>query len=333
MTECLDDAVLLGFAEHRLAPAIADHVERHIDACSACRRLLAMLAPTEAAPGGPASGWDVGSVVADRWALEALLGEGGMGRVFRARDESTGESVALKLMQSDTLEHAQRFAREAQLSARVLHPNVLSVREAITIDHAGTLALVMELLHGESLEQRLRRVGALELVEVKRIALDLSRAAGAAHAQGIVHRDIKPANVFLEASGRLRLLDFGLAKAFTTHPALSTLMRLTESGTVLGTPSYMAPEQVRGESDIDARADVWSLGAVVYRLLSGRPPVVGKSYGEIFRRMSEPIPPLAALRADLPSSLAPVVEFALAHDREARPANGEAFARELAAAW
>ena len=333
MTECLDDALLLGFAEHRVDEATADRVERHIDACSACRRLLAMLAPTEATHGGQPGCWDVGSVIADRFALEALLGEGGMGRVFRARDEVTGESVALKLMQSDTREHAQRFAREAQLSARIEHPNVLRVRQAIAVDATGTLALLMDLLSGESLEQRLRRSGPLELDEVRRIALDLSRAAGAAHAQGIVHRDLKPANVFLEASGRVRLLDFGLAKAFATHPTLSTLMRLTESGAVLGTPSYMAPEQVLGDSDIDARADVWSLGAVLYRLLSGRPPVVGKSYGEIFRRMSEPIPPLSALRVEPPAAVVRVVERALARDRAARPGNGAELADQLERAW
>lgn len=333
MNECLDDALLLGFAEHRVDEATADRVERHIDACSACRRLLAMLAPTEVPHGGQPGCWDVGSVIADRFALEALLGEGGMGRVFRARDGVTGESVALKLMQSDTREHAQRFAREAQLSARIEHPNVLRVRQTIAVDATGTLALVMDLLSGESLEQRLRRSEPLKLDEVRRIALDLSRAAGAAHAQGIVHRDIKPANIVLSIQGCehdfVKVLDFGLAKS----KAEAVTEHITITGAALGTPAFMAPETAAGKPNIDGRADIYSLGCVAYYLLTGELvfPEKDSLSMALAHVNTPPPPPSTRTEVAVPAALDRLILQCLAKDPAARPQSCRQLSAALAA--
>ncbi len=333
MNECLDDALLLGFVERRLDVATTVRVESHIDACSACRRLLAMLAPTELPSSASAPAADVESALEQSYAIEEVIGEGAMGRVYAARDRSSGERVALKVLRADAPELSRRFTREAALMRQISHPNVVAVRQVVEVGEGSTLALVMDLLSGRSLEDHLREAPALTVSEAIRIGICLAQAAGAAHARGIVHRDIKPANVFLEhaADGppRVRLLDFGLAKLFRVHPTASTLGRLTASGAVLGTPAYMAPEQVRGESDIDPRADVWAVAAVLYRLLAGRAPVVGSSFAEIFRRVSEPIVPLESLRTDTPAALCRVVARALQVERDARPADGNALAAEL----
>ena len=333
MSECLDDELLLGFVERRLDLETTARVEDHIDACAACRRLLAMLAPTEAPSSGSEHASEGEDSVVEGYAMEEVIGEGAMGRVFAARDRQTGERVAVKVMRADARELVERFAREAAFMAQVSHPNVVGIRRVVEVGTGGTLALVMDLLEGRTLEDQLQEAPALSVAEAGRIGICLARAAGAAHAHGIIHRDIKPANVFLETASdgpaRVRLLDFGLAKLFRVHPTASTLGRLTASGAVLGTPAYMAPEQVRGDSDIDPRADVWAVAAVIYRLLAGRAPVVGRGFADIFRRVGEPIAPVESLRPETPPAICRVIGRALAVDREARPADGNALASEL----
>lgn len=319
MSECLDDAVLLGFVEQRLDGPTAARVERHIDACGACRRLLAMLAPRETR----------GRTLDGRWLLEEPIGVGSMGRVFAARDTQSGERVAVKLMRDGVPAQLERFAREAELLKRIAHPGVVGIREVLELDDG--LALVMDLLEGISLEVHLTKRERETAGEARRIGIALAEAAGAAHAVGIVHRDVKPANVFLERGEppRVRLLDFGLAKLIRADSAASTIGRLTASGTAIGTPAYMAPEQVRGEKDVDARADVWGVAAVMYRMLAGRAPVEGRSFGEVFRRLQAPVTPLGNVRPDVPAALCRVVDRALSLDREQRPADGTALARQL----
>ncbi len=268
------------------------------------------------------------------------LGAGGMGVVYRARDRVLGRDVALKLVLP---EHAgdttarQRFLREARAAAVLTHPGIAAVYEAgeAAADESGgpaPLYIAEELVEGETLAERLRR-GPLEFAEVLRLGAQMAEALGEAHARGVVHRDVKPSNLMVTADGRLKVLDFGLARrhVWDAEPVASqaeTLSR-TAPGVVVGTPAYMAPEQIAGEA-VDARADVYGAGAVLYELLAGRPPFTGASTAEVFRRsLTETPRPIAELRADVPPALAAVVTRALSRDPRERPADGRALAGDL----
>jgi serine/threonine protein kinase/tetratricopeptide (TPR) repeat protein len=268
------------------------------------------------------------------------LGTGGMGVVYRARDRVLGRDVALKLVRP---EHAgdsaarQRFLREARAAAVLTHPGIAAVYEAGEAASeepggSGLLYIAEELVEGETLAERLRR-GPLEIEEVRRLGAQMADALGEAHARGIVHRDVKPSNLMLTPDGRLKVLDFGLARrhAPSGEPAASeaeTLSR-TAPGLIVGTPAYMAPEQIAGEA-VDARADVYSAGCVLYELLSGRPPFTGASTAEVLRRsLTEAPRPIVELREDVPPPLAAVVTRALARDPRERPADGRALATAL----
>ena len=227
------------------------------------------------------------------------LGSGGMGVVYRARDRVLGRDVALKLVLP---EHAgdstarQRFLREARAAAVLTHPGIATVYEAgeAAADEAGgptPLYIAEELVEGETLAERLRR-GPLEVPEVLRLGEQMADALGEAHARGIVHRDVKPSNLMLTPDGRLKVLDFGLARrhVWGGEPGASeaeTLSRTTP-GLIVGTPAYMAPEQIAGEA-VDARADVYSGGCVLYELLSGRPPFTGANTAEVLRRSTSAV--------------------------------------------
>src|SRR5581483_3887523 len=191
----------------------------------------------------------------------AVLGAGGMGIVFRAEDTQLNRAVALKVMLpklAGTEGARQRFVREAQAAAGVKHDHVVSVYQVG--EDRDVPFLAMELLLGESLDQRLRREGKLPLVEVLRLGREIALGLAAAHQRGLIHRDIKPANLWLEAeTGRVKLLDFGLARA------VGQGNQLTQQGAIIGTPAYMAPEQGQGKS-LDHRCDLFSLGCVLYRL-------------------------------------------------------------------
>ena len=268
------------------------------------------------------------------------LGSGGMGVVYRARDRVLGRDVALKLVRP---EHAsdsvarQRFLREARAAAVLTHPGIAAVYEAgeaAAGEPGGSAPLYIaeELVEGETLAQRLRR-GPLETEEVLRLGEQMADALGEAHARGIVHRDVKPSNLMVTPDGRLKVLDFGLARRhlWGGEPGASeaeTWSR-TAPGLIIGTPAYMAPEQIGGEA-VDARADVYSAGCVLYELLSGRPPFTGASTAEVLRRcLTETPRPIEELREGVPASLAGVVARALARDRDERPADGRALAAAL----
>src|ERR1700675_2222957 len=218
----------------------------------------------------------------------AAIGEGGMGEVYPAHDTKLGRDVAIKVLPeafAHDPERLSRFQREAKLLASLNHPNIATIHGLE--DSNGTSYLVMELVPGETLAQRIKRDGAVPVEEALTIGKQIAEALEAAHEKGIIHRDLKPANVKLTPEGKVKVLDFGLAKAFagdtTTEdignsPTLS--MAATMQGVILGTAAYMSPEQAKGKA-VDKRTDIWAFGAVLYELLSGHPAFEGDDITEI----------------------------------------------------
>ncbi|MGD1048668.1 MAG: protein kinase [Candidatus Krumholzibacteriaceae bacterium] len=235
------------------------------------------------------------------------LGAGGMGVVYRAEDTKLGRTVALKFIMPQGIESAEeraRFIHEAQAAAGLSHPNICTIHE---IDEAdGRLFLAMEYVDGESLEARVAR-GPLKIDEALDIAIQVAQGLDAAHRKSVVHRDIKPANIMIEASGLVKIMDFGLAK-------MSGRSKLTKAGTTLGTTAYMSPEQARG-TEADHRSDIWSLGAVIYEMIAGRLPFKGDyEQAVIYSILNEAPEPLTAVRAGVPMELERIVGKALAKD-------------------
>ncbi|HEY7924286.1 MAG TPA: protein kinase [Vicinamibacteria bacterium] len=266
------------------------------------------------------------------YTVTGKLGQGGMGIVFAARDERLGRSVALKTMSSLGGDETarRRFEREAQAAASVNHPNICQLYE-IGEDH-GELFIAMELLEGEPLGERLKR-GALSVAESVPIALAILSALSALHARGIVHRDLKPSNVFLTPHG-VKLLDFGLARPSdptdgdaSGSPAAGT--NLTRTGMVLGTPRYMAPEQVTGDG-LDARSDLFAMGAILFEMLAGRPAFTGRNAVEILHATLYEQPP-ALSGSPAVAAVDRVIRRALAKRSRERPASADAMAEELRA--
>lgn len=260
--------------------------------------------------------WRVGERVAG-YELLAELGRGGMGVVFRARELATGRELALKTLTFLDPEEASRLQREGEALARLEHPNLLRVYGAG--EHAGRPYLALELAAGGSLAERLEREPRLDWRAACDLVAPLARALAAAHGVGLVHRDLKPGNVLLDEQGRAKLADFGLVR-------LDDRSRLTETGTLLGTPLYMAPEQGRGEP-AGPPADVYSLAALLYRCVAGRPPIAQQAsvLAQLVALQDEEPEPLS--RGLAPPWLARLLARALSKDPRARPE-----AAELAAA-
>lgn len=267
-----------------------------------------------------------GVIVAGKYRLDHVLGQGGMGVVWAAEEVGTGARVAVKLLLRGTNadeRERERFVREGRAAMSIAHPNVAKVR-AVLESAVGTPFIVMDLLEGESLRALLRRRGALGAAECARILLPVVDAVAAAHAAGIVHRDLKPENVFLVSGTDVRVLDFGIAKVIR-RDGDSTEASLTSTGAVLGTPVYMAPEQVFGDEDVDGRADVWALGIVLYECLARRRPTDAEGFGQVLKRITTAtLEPLASMRAGLPRPLTRLVDRMLQRDRNARPSLAEA---------
>src|SRR5262245_46937793 len=248
-----------------------------------------------------------------------VLGQGGMGVVYQAEDTQLQRVVALKAVRAEFAANPtarERFLREARACAALKSDHVVTIYQVGQDRDVPFLA--MEFLQGESLEARLKRGGALPLPEVLRIGREVAAGLAAAHAQGLIHRDIKPANIWLEApTGRVKLLDFGLARAAGARSGL------TQAGRVVGTPEFMSPEQARGE-DLDARSDLFSLGAVLYTMGSGEEPFQGSSIMAVLTALAVRDPrPLADLNPDVPAGLVALVECLLAKDRAQRLASAD----------
>ena len=267
------------------------------------------------------------------YAIERKLGAGGMGVVYAATDTKLGRRVALKLLPEAMVgdpARRKRLLREARAAAAIQHASIATVYEAGELD--GDVFIAMELLDGVTLRARLESSpGGLKIAEAQRIALALARGVGFAHEAGVVHRDLKPENVMLLADGTVKLLDFGLAKvrALQAGEGSSTV---SEEGRVAGTPSYMSPEQAKGRA-VGPASDVFSLGVMLYELLTGKRPFTGASSTEVLIAIDRDSPaPLGLLRPDIPRALGRVVSRCLEKAPEARYADASELHDALVAA-
>jgi eukaryotic-like serine/threonine-protein kinase len=265
-----------------------------------------------------------GSVLGERYVLQGLAGEGGMAAVWQATDQVLDRPVAVKILHARLAEEPsflERFRAEALTSARLTHPNIVNVFDTGNEDH--TAFIVMELFDGETLRDRLNREGHLEPDDAVEIMLQVLSALQFAHENGLIHRDVKPANILVGADGRVKVTDFGIAKAAydTGDP--------TTTGSVLGSVPYMAPEQVEG-TGLDARSDVYACGATLYEMLTGRPPFEAETTlaAAMMRLTRDPVPP-RAVRTGIPRALDAIVMRALAREPDRRFASAEDMATAL----
>jgi tetratricopeptide (TPR) repeat protein len=333
---CATDDELAAFARGALSGSALERVEQALDACDDCRQRLGALArgaeragelPTTRAPGDalvdaifgsePPDPY-VGSVLGGRYHVLRRLGRGGMGAVYEAEHPGIGRRVAIKLLHPELAarpEVLQRFRNEARAAAAIGHAGIVQALD-VGRTQEGAPYLVLELLEGRDLDAELAQ-GLLPIRRVVEIGIAVADALAAAHAVGIVHRDLKPANVFLCNDGSTKVLDFGISKV---RGELATGTE-TRTGAFLGTPLYMAPEQIVDSSRADARSDVYALGAILHRALSGRLPHTEASVPALLASiLGGPVPSLRALRAEIPAGLDALVRRTLAGDPSERPA-------------
>lgn len=258
----------------------------------------------------------IGQTIADRYKIEALLGQGGMSTVYRANDPNLNRKVAVKIIHphlSNDPEFVRRFKQEAAAVAQLRHPNIIQVYD---FDHDGNVYyMIMEYVPGETLKEKLQKLNAaqerLPLAETIQIMATMGEAVGYAHEQGMIHRDLKPANVMLTPKGEAILMDFGVAKMLEGSDNTAT-------GAVVGTAKYMSPEQARGERP-DERSDIYSLGVMLYEMVAGQPPFdADTTIAILMKHVTEPIPDIQRVQKDVPDDLAMVIEKALAKDRTER---------------
>ncbi len=267
----------------------------------------------------------MGELIAERYELEELVGTGGMSSVYRAHDRLLERDVALKVLHpqftADT-DYVERFRREARSVARLSHPNIVTVIDRGEQD--GRQFIVFEYVRGENLKTLLQRVGPLPQEEAVRLALQIARALGFAHDNGLVHRDVKPQNVLLNGDGQAKVTDFGIARSLDVGG-------LTQTGTVMGTSDYIAPEQARG-SQVDAQSDIYSLGTVLYELLTGEVPFPGDNFVAVaLRHINEPPPSVRERRPDVSPRLDAVIRRAMAKDPRDRFRSMDELCAELSA--
>jgi serine/threonine-protein kinase len=277
--------------------------------------------------------WPTGTLLADKFRVVRVIGSGGMGVVYEVIHELTRHRRALKTLNAKSKEQPQaveRFLREASAAGRIGSPHIVETYDAGTLD-SGEPYLVMELLEGETLEGRLTRKGRFDPEEIVAIFAQAAEGAHAAHEAGIIHRDLKPENLFLAKTKdgmRVKLLDFGVSIFDERH----RLERATQEGTLLGTPFYMSPEQVRGETKLDGRSDVYALGVMMHECATGAHPYPAETLHGVIANVIEKKPaPLVEVVPGFPASLAAVTHRALEKNVDLRLPSARALAEALAA--
>jgi serine/threonine protein kinase len=265
-------------------------------------------------------------VIADRYELEGLVGTGGMSSVYKARDRLLERRVALKVLHphhADDQDFVDRFRKEARSVAQLSHPNIVTVIDRG--DDDGRQFIVFEYVDGENLKELVTREGPLPLGRALELALQVGRGLSFAHSHGLVHRDVKPQNVLMNGDDQAKVTDFGIARSIDVD------VSVTQTGTVLGTSAYIAPEQASG-GDITPQTDVYSLGVVLYELLTGEVPFPGESFVAVaMKHINDPAPSVLERRPDVPPRLAAAVDRALAKDPAERFASMDDFVAELSA--
>jgi serine/threonine-protein kinase len=275
---------------------------------------------------------DIRHLLGDRYTIERELGRGGMGAVYLARDLRLDRPVALKVLPAEFAGDSalrERFLRETRTAASFSHPNIVPVHAVEERD--GVLAFAMGFVEGESVAERVRRAGPLDVRSIVRLLQDIGYALAYAHGRGVVHRDIKPDNIMLErATGRALLMDFGISRTITAKvDGKGATQGLTRVGEVVGTAEYMSPEQASGDV-VDGRSDLYSLGLVALFALTGRPAITGESTQQILVKQLTMMPPRAtALRHDLPESLGAAIDRCVAKEPSARFATAEALVEAI----
>ena len=260
-----------------------------------------------------------------RYEILGVLGEGAMGVVYRARDSTLGRVVALKMLAAEaqeTSEQHQRFQREAEAIGRLNHPNIVKVYDLGSVD--GKLYMAMELLEGDDVRHLMERRVSIPLADRVRVLTYICHGLGYAHSRGVIHRDVKPANIIVTATGRVKILDFGLAR-------VNTRKTITKRGVILGTPDYMAPEQAVGKT-VTPRTDVFAAGGVFYEFLTLAKPFPGKTlHSVLYKIISEEPIPVLTLNPDVPARLAAIIHKMLVKAPEQRYGSLEDVARDLTA--
>lgn len=282
----------------------------------------------------------VGEVFASRYQLEAVLGRGAAGVVYAATDRQLGRGVAVKVLASSSMGRRatayERFRLEAGVLAQIAHPNIVAILDLGTTSD-GVPYLVMERLSGQTLDERLGERGVISPGELFQIGAQLCRALRRVHARGVVHRDLKPANIIIheDIDGALhaKIIDFGVARLIepSAEDASEVPTHLTSPGNLVGSPTYMSPEQIVGD-EVDARSDIYALGVTFFQLLSGRPPYQGRHMMDLLRQHLQAGPP-PSLGVPCPPALERLVLRCLSRFPDQRPASMDEVLRELRAAW
>jgi len=344
---CLDEETVADVIAGLLAPETLARAERHLAICAVCRRMVAdagygASGSAEHAPEGAdmdqvASGPGAesarpGELLADKYRIEALLGSGGMGQVYSALHVELGHRVAMKVLRSRDPGAAVRFLREAQTCARLSTEHIARVFDLGRLP-GGAPFIVMEHLTGEDLAHVIVR-GPVAAEDAAMYLREACAALTEAHARGIVHRDLKPANLFLttreDGRAHVKVLDFGISK-FAADQGLAGAEAVTFTGAIVGSPLYMSPEQILGHEDVDARTDIWSLGVVLYELLTGKTPFREPTLPALSVAIATqmPVKP-SSIRAAIPPGLEAVIMQCLAKNRASRFASAQALSEALA---